>query len=176
MPAPVNYKKVEELKGILEENENFLLSTYSGMSVTDMVDLRSEVRSKSGRVKVVKNRLFKRVLAESEKHKDALESLDGDLKGPVAVIFAGEEMPAVAKAIVEKAKTQQKIKLKAGYFDGKYISEEDVKTVANLPTREELLTIIGRGLNTPSTKIAMGMKQIMSKLARGVKAVGEKNG
>lgn len=176
MPAPENIEKLKDLKEILANNSNFLLSTYSGLNVSQMVELRSEVRAKAGQMKVIKNRLFKRALAESDEHKEALESLDADLKGPIAVVFAGDEMPAVAKALVEKSKTQNKIALKGGYFDGKYLSEADVKTVANLPTREELLTIIGRGLNTPSVKIALGMKQVIAKLARGIKATGEKNG
>ena len=50
-----------------------------------------------------------------------------------------------------------------------------MKQIANLPTKEELLTIIGRGLNTPAQKIATGINEIMASLARGINAVAEKN-
>ena len=61
-------------------------------------------------------------------------------------------------------------------MDGEFLEKKDVEAAANLPSREELLASIGRGLNTPATKIATGMNQIISSLARGIKAVGEKNG
>lgn len=61
-------------------------------------------------------------------------------------------------------------------MDGEFLDKKGVEAIAGLPGREELLTIIGRGLNTPATKIATGINQIMAGLARGIKAVAEKNG
>jgi large subunit ribosomal protein L10 len=61
-------------------------------------------------------------------------------------------------------------------MDGQYLKASEVKAIETLPSREELLTVIGRGLNTPATKIAVGMKEVIASLARGIKAVGEKNG
>ena len=48
--------------------------------------------------------------------------------------------------------------------------------IASLPSKDELLGIIGRGLNAPAQKIATGMNEIIASLARGIKAIGEKNG
>ena len=175
MPAPVKLEKQSELAKILGEHEHFVLATYSGLTVEALTELRNEIRAKEGRLKVVKNRLFLRALAGDEKYASAAEGLKEQLKGPVAAIFASEQMPAVAKALVEKSKANQKIQLKGGFFDGQILNESGVKQIANLPTREELLTIIGRGLNTPAQKIATGINEIIASVARGIKAVAEKN-
>lgn len=175
MAAPIKEEKLSELNQILGEYEHFVLTTYSGLSVDALTELRNDVREQEGRLKVVKNRLFIRALAGNEKFSGALDGLKDQLKGPVAAVFAGEQMPAVAKALVEKSKTNQKIQLKGGFFDGQLLDESGVKQIANLPTKDELLTIIGRGLNTPAQKIAIGINEIMASLARGINAVAEKN-
>jgi len=95
--------------------------------------------------------------------------------GPIAVAFAGEELPAIAKIIVEESKKEEKIQLKGGYFEGKFLDQVEVKNIAGLPTKEELLAIIARGLNTPAQKIAIGINEVIAKLARGIKAVAEKS-
>ena len=175
MAAPIKDGKLSEITKILGEHEHFILTTYSGLTVDALTELRNEVREKEGRVKVVKNRLFIRALAGDERFGEALDGLKEQLKGPVAAVFASEQMPAVAKVLVEKNKANQKIQLKGGFFDGQLLDESGVKQIANLPTKEELLTIIGRGLNTPAQKIATGINEIMASLARGINAVAEKN-
>ena len=64
MPAPVKIEQLNELKAILNEKQNFVLTTYSGLSVTQISDLRAEVREKNARLKVIKNNLFYRALKE----------------------------------------------------------------------------------------------------------------
>jgi len=83
-------------------------------------------------------------------------------------------LPAIAKIIVEESKKEEKIQLKGGYFEGKFLDQVEVKNIAGLPTKEELLAIIARGLNTPAQKIAIGINEVIAKLARGIKAVAEK--
>ena len=94
MAAPIKEEKLSELNQILGEYEHFILTTYSGLTVDALTELRNEVREKQGRVKVVKNRLFIRALAGDEKFSGALDGLKGQLKGPVAAVFASEQMPA----------------------------------------------------------------------------------
>jgi len=176
MPSPLKNEKLEELKGLLSENGNFVLTTFTGMPVEAMNELRAQVREKESRVKVIKNNLFKIALKESSDHAEVADSFDAELKGPVAVTFIGGEFPTVAKTLVEYAKKNDKVVIKSGFMDGQFLGASEVQTIATLPSREELLAIIGRGLNTPATKIATGVNEIMAKLARAIKAVGEKNG
>lgn len=176
MPSVKNQERLSELKSILAEKKNFVVTTYSGLSVDEITDLRGQVREQAGRYKVVKNNLFRIVLKESPEHAGVLEKIESDLKGPLAVAFTEENMPGLSKTLVKFAKDSEPVDIKAGCMDGGYLSGAEVKQIATLPTREEMLGIIGRGLNTPAQKIATGMNQIISSLARGIKAVGEKNG
>lgn len=176
MPAPIKVEKLNELKQVLEENENFIVSTYSGLNVVKMTELRRIVRDNGSRMKVVKNTLFKQALRESDKHSIVAEKMAEQLKGPVAVTFAGDDFPAVTKAVLEFAKGGEAVKIKSGFFDGQFLPAQEVIQIATLPSREELLGVIGRGLNSPATKVATGVNEVIAKLARAIKAVGEKNG
>ena len=176
MPSVKNQETLSELKTILAEKKNFVVTTYSGLTVEQITDLRGQVREQGSKFKVIKNNLFRIALKESGEHDGVLEKLDSQLKGPVAVAFTEENMPALSKVLVKYAKDSEPVDIKAGCMDGGFLSGADVKAIATLPSREEMLGIIGRGLNTPATQIASGVNQIMSSLARGIKAVAEKNG
>ena len=176
MPAAKKLEAVSELNALLSEGGNFVITTYSGLNVEQFMDLRRKAREKDSRVKVVKNNLFRLALKSSPVHEAIAGEFDGDLKGPVAVTFSGEDFSAASKVLLDYGKEIDRVKIKSGCMDGQYLREEDVKQIANLPSREELLGVVARGLNAPATKIASGMNEIISKLARAVKAVGEKNG
>lgn len=174
-----NASKIEavaELKTRLEKRPNFILASYSGLTVEDMTNLRAQLRKQGSEMKVIKNNLFLRALKESTLHKD--KSIDfGDIyKGPLAAIFSMEELPAVAKVCKDFAKDKKDLDVKTGYFDGQVLDKKGVESIAGLPSKQELLAQIARGLNAPSTQIASGMNQIIASLARGIKAIGEKNG
>lgn len=176
MPSVKNQETLTELKSILAEKKNFVVTTYSGLTVEQITDLRGQVREQAGKFKVIKNNLFRIALKETGEHDGVLEKLEAELKGPLAVAFIEENMPGLSKALVKYAKDSEPVEIKAGCMDGGYLSGAEVKQIATLPSREEMLGIIGRGLNTPATKIATGINQIMGSLARGIKAVAEKNG
>lgn len=176
MPSALKEEKLQEIKEILSENSNFVLTTYKGLTVDEISGLRAQIREKGSRVKVIKNRLFRLAMQQSEEHSGIVEDFTESLKGPVAVTFSGESFPEVAKVLVEYSKKNEKVAIKSGCLDGSYLNEADVKAIATLPSKEELLAVIGRGLNTPATKIATGINEIMASLARGIRAVGEKNG
>lgn len=176
MAAPAKIEQVNELKAMLSERGNFVVTTYSGLSVEEITALRGQVRAKGARMKVVKNNLFRRVLQENPAYEAVVEGTVKILEGPIAVTFVSEDFPSVSKLLVDYAKKSEKVQVKAGCMEGEFLDKAGVDAVANLPSREELLAIIGRGLNTPATKIATGINQIMASLARGIRAVGEKNG
>lgn len=175
MPSVDNKTKLESIKEILKDKPNFVVATYTGLNVEKLMKLRGQIRSANGTMKVLKNTLFYLALSESQDHKEAADGLKGVLKGPCAVVFVKDDVPGVAKTLVTEGKTEDKISVKGGYFEGRFIPKDEMVQIANLPSRDELLSIIGRGLNTPATKIATGINQIMAGLARGIKAVAEKN-
>ncbi|MDX1959059.1 MAG: 50S ribosomal protein L10 [Leptospiraceae bacterium] len=176
MAQPEKVEAVAELKGYLEKQPNFILASYSGLSVQSLQDLRRQLRKMGCSVKVIKNNLFLRALKESSQHTGKTIQFGPEYKGPLAAIFSNEELPQAAKLCKDFKKTNDVFDLKAGYFSGEVLDSKGVEGIAGLPSREELLSIIARGINTPATQIASGMNQIMASLARGIQAVAEKNG
>lgn len=178
MPSKRNIALYEEISQLLNDNPNVLITTYSGLTVEEIKQLRKKVREKKGQLKVVKNNLFKLAIKNSKHHEyeQRQKDIESTIFGPIAVTFAGEEIPSIAKIFVEVSKENEKVQLIGGYYEGKFLDKNQIKDIAGLPTKDELLTIIARGLNTPAQKIAIGINEIITKLARGIKAVAENKG
>jgi large subunit ribosomal protein L10 len=173
---PDKIEAVADLKTRLEKNENFILVSYSGLSVSAMETLRKELRKEKSTMRVLKNNLFLRALKESNNHGSHEIKFGPEYKGPMAAIFANDNLPAVAKICKEFKKKNENFDVKAGYFSGEVLDAKGVESIAGLPSREELLAIIARGINTPATQIASGINQVIASLARAINAVAEKNG
>lgn len=173
---PKKAKQLAELKKRLEKNPNFILASYSGLTVKGMENLRAELRKSGSELKVIKNNLFLKALKESEKHASTKIEFGPDYKGPLAAIFSDDNLPSIAKVCKDFAKTNEKFVPKLGFFSGEVLDKNGVDGIAGLPTREELLAQIARGINAPATQIASGINQIIASLARAIQAVAEKSG
>jgi len=176
MAKQVKIDAVLELKARLEKKSNFILASYSGLTVEDMSNLRAKLRTENSEMKVVKNNLFLRALKESDRHKDANIDFGEAYKGPIAAIFADETLPSVAKICKEFATDKSALEVKLGYLDGQILDKKNVEAIAGLPSKAELLSKVLGSINMPATSIASGMNQIMAGLARAIQKVGEKNG
>lgn len=176
MANPRKLELVADLKERLERKPNFILTSYSGLTVHEIESFRGKIRNTDSEAKVIKNNLFLRALQESGNHKENQIDFGDGYQGPMVAIFSGDNLPEVAKVCKEFSKEKEQLQVKFGFFDGQILDEKDVKDIAGLPSREDLLAIIGRGLNTPAQKIATGLNEVIAKLARGIQAVGEKNG
>ena len=128
---------VAEVKEKLEAADGVVLTDYRGLDVPAMAELRSTLSPAGGEYKIYKNTLVK--LAANEL---GLE-LDELLAGPTALAFVGEKADgskgdpaAVAKALKEFAKTNEALVLKGGVLDGNALSVDEIKALADLPSRE----------------------------------------
>jgi large subunit ribosomal protein L10 len=167
----VKQYKVDEVSSMVEQLKdkgNIILTNYSGIRVKDISKLRKTLRSKNADYRVVKNTLFKRALKEV-----GVEGLDDYLKGPVAVAFAKDDVGEVAKALKDFAKDVEKFTYSAGYLDRVLYNQDQIKQIADLPSKEVVLAQVMGMINGPARGIAVGMNQIMASLARGIKAVAE---
>ena len=132
---------VAEVKEKLESADGVLLTEYRGLDVPAMAELRQNLAPAGGEYKIYKNTLVK--LAANEL---GLE-LDELLTGPVALAFVGEKADgskgdpaAVAKALKEYGKTNDALVIKGGVLDGAAVSAEEIKAIADLPSREVMLS------------------------------------
>lgn len=130
---------VAEVKEKLEAADGVVLTEYRGLDVPAMAELRSTLRPAGGEYKIYKNTLVR--LAANELGME----IDELLTGPTALAFVGEKADgskgdpaAIAKALKEYAKTNDALVLKGGVLDGQALSVDDIKALADLPSREVL--------------------------------------
>lgn len=168
--------KRKELKtsysALLNEYPNFILTRYTGLDVAHMTELRRKLNKEEVSYKVVKNNIF----LLSLKDQGTIENFPDTLDNPLAVAFVKDNLPSVAKVLKDYGKENEKLQIVAGVMENQFYEGKEVEAMASLPTKEESLAKLAGALNGPATQIAGLMNQIMSSLARAVKAVGEKNG
>ncbi|MGI9952818.1 50S ribosomal protein L10 [Moorellaceae bacterium AZ2] len=135
---------VEEIKGKLSQSSALILADYRGLNVAEMNQLRRQLKEAGAELKVVKNTLT-RIAARDV----GLEGLDPYLEGPTAIVFSFQDPAAPAKIVSGLARMKEQFKLKAGVLQGKVIGQADIKALAELPPREELLAKVVGGLQGP---------------------------
>ena len=153
----INQKKEEvaNLAAKMKEAKIILLTDYRGINVADVTELRAELRKSNSEYKVIKNNITRRALAEC-----GLEGLDEQLEGPTAVIMTKEDYLEPTKAIYNFTKKNDFYKIKGGVIEGKVMTAEEIITLAKLPSREELLSMLAGGLLANISKLAIALDQV----------------
>lgn len=162
--------EVQVLKEKFSEKGNFILTNYSGTQVKNLSILRRKLREKNADYKVVKNNLLKRALSDA-----GYSNMDDYIKGPLGVAFIKDEIGEVAKVLKEFSVENEKFSFSAGVLDKIIYGQDQIKRIADLPAKEVVLSQLLSVINGPARGIAVGTNQIMASLARGIKAVAEKN-
>ncbi|MBN1500661.1 MAG: 50S ribosomal protein L10 [Spirochaetes bacterium] len=162
--------QVDEIVSTLKNNKNFILTHYSGVKVAALTELRSEIRKSGGKYKVVKNNLFRKALSDT-----GYAPIDNDIKGPIGVVFAGEQIGEVAKKLKDFKKDQEVFDYFLGVIDEVIYDQSSLNKIADLPSKEALLAQIMSMINGPARSIATGSNQIIASLARAINAVADKN-
>lgn len=124
---------VDRLRANLDGVPAVVLADFRGMTVEQTNDLRTKLREAEVRYEVVKNTLIRRAVAGT-----SMQALSEHFKGNTAVAFHTEDPTAAAKVITEFAKTNGKLKVKAGWLDGRLLDEGEVGALARLPGKDEL--------------------------------------
>lgn len=172
---------VTELKEILSQSQLALVIDYQGLSVAEITDLRRRMRPTGTVCKKAKNTLM-RIAVEGD---DRWLPMNQFLKGSSVFLLVQEDMKTAIKTYQEFQKATKKTELRGGVLDGQALTEDDVKALTELPTKEELMarlagglkavpTKLAVGLNAVPTKLAVGIKEVPGSLVRAIKAVSEK--
>ncbi|MCP3941937.1 MAG: 50S ribosomal protein L10 [Desulfobacteraceae bacterium] len=144
----ISQKKVvvERLSAQLADSETTMLIDYKGLDVLKMTELRMKLRDAGVQIEVVKNTLLSRASEGSD------TALMKDLfKGPNAIVISAQDPVAPAKVLVDFAKDNDKLEIKAGTLAGKLLSVEEITQLAKMPSKEELLTKLVCTLNAVPT-------------------------
>ncbi len=169
MPNKKNVSEVAALTESIANASGVVFIDYRGITANDVALLRREINKNSGVMKIAKNNLIKISLKDNGREID-----ENMLVEPTAMIFANGDMPAVAKVISESAKKNHAIKIKGGYIGEDLLSVESVEKVANIPSREALLSMLVTALESPISSFVTASQSIISDLPYTLEAVKDK--
>ncbi|MDO4182487.1 MAG: 50S ribosomal protein L10 [Coriobacteriia bacterium] len=153
-----NVATLAQIKEDLEGVQAVWVVDYRGLTVKESQQLRRDVRAAGGVMKVYKNTLVKRALADME-----LASMDEILEGPSAFVFAKNDPVAPAKALKDFAKGNENLQLKGGIMDGEFQDAAAFEQIASLPSRDELLGGIACSLTAVASQLAIAFGQMSEK-------------
>ncbi len=150
---------VSEIQDNVKNSESVILFTYQGLSVSDMSELRRELRNIDSEIKVYKNTLVKRALNELDLN------LDEFLEGPNAILF-GKDLLEPIKVLSKFAKDHDKAEIRVGIISGAKADLDTIKEYAAIPSREGLLTMLAGGMIQYVRDLAIGLNMYAEQLEK----------
>lgn len=160
---------VESLRQAFQESGGVIVLDFKGITVPDITELREKVRQADGSYTVVKNTLALRASEDT-----VVAGLKDQFRGPTAVAMTGGDPVALAKVLKDFVKNKQGMSFKAGILEGRVISQEQVESLAELPSREELLAKLLFLFNAPLSRFASALTSPVRDLAVVLSEVAKK--
>ena len=158
---------VQKLKEEIDSSSSVIVAHYSGLTVNESENLRSEMRNNGAKFKVTKNRLTKLALEQTQ-FKDIADLFTG----PTAIAYSDDPV-APAKVAVDFEKKLENFKIIGGGYDGQKIEKDKINFLATLPSMDELRGKIVGLISAPAQKIASIVKEPAGQMARLVSSKSE---
>ena len=149
---------VDVITAKLRESVTTVVADYRGLNVTQVTELRKQLREAGIEFQVLKNSLVRRATAAAE-----LSELDSVLTGPTAIAFSKEDAVAPAKILSDFAKKNDALEIKGGVVEGLVVDVDQIKALAALPSREGLLSMLLSVLQAPVRNLALAVKAVADK-------------
>jgi len=149
---------VEEISAGIKEAQSVVLVDYRGLTVEQDTELRRALRAAGVTYKVYKNTMMNFAFKGTD-----FEGLAPYLNGPSAMAVSTEDATAPARVLAEFAKKADKLEIKAGVVDGIVYDANGIKTIANIPSREVLISRLLGSMQSPITNFARVMNQLAEK-------------
>lgn len=149
---------VAEIAEKLTNSKATILTDYRGLNVTQLTELRKQLREVGVEYQVLKNTLTRRAATQTD-----LSELNDKLTGPTAIAFSGEDVVAPAKVLHTFAKENKELEIKGGVVEGQVVSLEQIKELAELPSREGLLSMLLSVLQAPMRNFALAVQAVADK-------------
>lgn len=160
MPNAQNVAALEQLKTDLQDISALWVVSFSGLSVKDSEALRRNIREAGAVMKVCKNTLMKRALADLD-----MANMDSILEGPSAFVFASGDPVAAAKVIKDFTANNTAVALKGGLMDGAFQDAAAAEVIASLPSKDQLLGQIACSLTGVASQLAIAIGEMSEKEA-----------
>ncbi|KPB03633.1 50S ribosomal protein L10 [Bacillus sp. CHD6a] len=157
MSKAVEVKKqaVGEIADKFKGSVSTIVVDYRGLNVSEVTELRKQLREAGVEFKVYKNSLTRRAAEAAD-----INGLNDALTGPNAIAFSTEDVVAPAKILNDFAKKHEALEIKAGVIEGNVATVEEVKALAELPSREGLLSMLLSVLQAPIRNLALVTKAV----------------
>lgn len=169
MPTQEKEGVIEQAKEWYQKSVGVVFADYRGLQVKEMQGLRANLRSAGGEIHVLKNTLFRKAAA------DDLSQLPEEFhNGTTAYAFVYENEPAVAKALVDYARTSKKLVVKGAYFGGKAFNPKEVEQLAELPPRDVLIAQVIGAVAAPLSQLVGTVEALYADPIRTIGAVADK--
>lgn len=149
---------VDAVTAKLRGSVTTVVADYRGLNVAQITELRKQLREAGIEFSVLKNSLLRRATAATD-----LTELDAILTGPTVVAFGGEDVVAPAKILNDFAKKNTALQLKGAVVEGKVINVDQIKALAELPSRDGLLSMLLSVLQAPVRNFALAVKAVAEK-------------
>jgi large subunit ribosomal protein L10 len=173
MPSEKSLKlkiaKVEKLSEKLKEAKSFVLADYRGLTVEQDTRMRKAMREAGIEYIVIKNSIARFAVKEN-----GYDQLDEFLKGPTSIAISMQDPVTPSKIMSKYAKEFNKLDIKAGVVEGNVVSVDTIKSIASLPSREELVAKVLGGLAGPLYGIVSVLNANIRGLAVALNAIAEK--
>ena len=149
---------VSEISSLVSENAAVVVCEYRGLTVKKISALRSKLKSLDAKANIYKNTLFTRAIENSDQ-----KSFEDYLTGPNVFVFFKDFTNGSLKALSKFARMNPELSIKAGIIDGKVQDKEYVVTLANLPSKEGLVSMLLSVLQAPMRNLAYSLSQVAEK-------------
>lgn len=156
-------QEVTKLAERFKEANIILLTDYRGINAEDVTKLRKDLGNVEAEYSVIKNNIIRRAFEEME-----IKDFESELVGPTAVITCESDYLATSKVIYNFIKENDYYTLKAGMIEGAVKTKEEIFTLAQLPSREELLSKLAGVLLANISKLAVALDQVKQQKESGV--------
>lgn len=160
---------VREVTSQLEAASYLMVTDYTGLTVSDLAELRGALRESESELHVVKNTFLRKAIAQV-----GWDDIAEVLSGPTAMVTGTGDVTVVAKALAAFVKQHKSTALKGGCLDGKALSAADVDALAKVPPREVMLGMLVGTIAAPMTQLVGVFNQKLLSLLYVLKAVEEK--
>ena len=169
MPNAQKLEEVARIKELFEGNSSYFITDYRGLNVTDMTDLRKNLREQNITFIIAKNTLVK-VASEQA----GITGIQEHLIGPTAIAFTSKDAPVAAEILHDSFKKRELPRMKVFVVEEEIFPGDDIKKLADLPTRDELLAMIASAIEAPAKNVAVLINAFFQGLLGVVEALAEK--
>jgi large subunit ribosomal protein L10 len=146
---------VDEITSKLQDSQSTIVVDYRGLSVSEITELRKQLREAGVDFKVYKNSMTRRAT-----EKVGLTELDEQLVGPTAIAFSNEDVVAPARILNKFSKDHKNLEIKAGVIEGRVATFDEVKALADLPSRDGLISMLLSVMQAPIRNFALATKAV----------------